>query len=101
MRIQAWKIFVVLLALMSSSHAAVTKFVVESRSPYPQDAKFEILAGHFEGTLDPGNAHNRIITDIALADRNAKGRVAYSATFRMIKPVDMSRASGLMHYFVV
>jgi hypothetical protein len=98
---QSWKIFAALLALTTSSQAAVTRFVVEQRQPYPQDAAFEVLSGHFEGTLDPAGAHNRIITDIALADRNAEGRVAYSATFRMIKPVDMARASGLMHYFVV
>ena len=89
------------LLFASSAQAAVTKFVVESRAPYPQDAKFEILKGHYEGALDPANAHNRIITDIGLAQRNAQGRVEYSATFQIVKPVDMAKASGLLMYQVV
>ncbi|MBV9549658.1 MAG: hypothetical protein JO256_08315, partial [Alphaproteobacteria bacterium] len=101
MRTGLWTLCAALLLLASSAQAAVTKFVVEQRRPYPQNNAFEILSGHFEGTLDPANVHNRIITDIALAERNAQGRVAYSATFQMIKPVDMSKASGLLHYFVV
>ena len=89
------------LLFATSAQGAVTKFVVESRTPYPQDAKFEILRGHYDGALDPANAHNRIITDIALAARNAQGRVEYSATFQLIKPVDMGKASGLLMYQVV
>lgn len=89
------------LLLAAPAQAAVTKFIVESRAPYPQDAKFEILKGHYEGALDPRDAHNRIITDIALAEHNAQGRVEYSASFQMIKPVDMASASGLLMYQVV
>ena len=48
------------LLCASSTQAAVTKFVVESCAPYPQDAKFEILSGHYEGALDPASVHNRI-----------------------------------------
>lgn len=89
------------LLFASAAQGAVTKFVVESRAPYPKDAKFEVLSGHFEGALDPANAHNRIITDIGLAVRNARERVEYSATFQIIKPVDMAKASGLLMYQVV
>src|SRR2546427_4931645 len=34
-----------------------------------------------------------IITDIALAQRNANGKVEYIATFFIVKPVDMSLSS--------
>ena len=101
MRFQPITVIAALLALTASAQGAVTKFMVETRRPYPQDAKFEVLSGHFEGTLDPAGVHNRIITDIAMAERDAQGRVAYSATFQLVKPVDMSRVSGLLHYFVV
>jgi hypothetical protein len=90
-----------LLAGGAPAQAGLTRFVVESRTPYPQNPAFETIAGHFEGTLDPNHAGNRIITDIALAPRNAEGQVEYSATFRMIKPVEVSRASGMLFYNVV
>src|SRR5260221_10592694 len=40
------------------------------------------------------------ITDIALAQRNANGKVEYIATFFIVKPVDMSLSSGLMWHDV-
>src|SRR6185503_7003975 len=39
--------------------------------------------------------------DLALAPINARGRVEYVATFALAKPVDMSRASGVLVYTVV
>jgi len=79
MRIQAWKIFVVLLALMSSSHAAVTKFVVESRSPYPQDAKFEILAAISRG-------HSIRATPITASSPTSPWRIATPRAASPIPP---------------
>jgi hypothetical protein len=90
-----------LLASIAPAEAAVTRFVMESRTPHPQNPAFETVTGRFEGTLDPNHARNRIITDIALAPRNAQGLVEYSATFQMIKPVEVSRASGMLFYQVV
>ena len=90
-----------LLAAVAPAEAAVTRFVIESRTPHPQNSAFETLTGRFEGALDPAHAGNRIITDIALAPRNARGQVEYSATFQMIKPVEAGRASGLLFYQVV
>jgi len=42
-----------------------------------------------------------IINDIRLASRNARGLVEYSATFEIAKPIDMSKASGVLLYTVV
>jgi hypothetical protein len=52
--------------------------------------------GHFNGELDPADPLNRIINDIALAPRNARGRVEYTATFTLLTPIDSSRASGVL-----
>lgn len=90
-----------LTAFAPQAQAAVTKFIVESRVPYPQDASFELLSGHFEGALNPTDSHNTIITDIALAPRNAQGKIEYAATFQILKPADLSKASGLLFYQVV
>ena len=44
----------------------------------------------------PNDPRNAIITDIKLAPRNAAGKVEYVASFFLVKPIDMSKASHLM-----
>lgn len=97
------------LAVVSASEARahVTRIVIEKKtSPAFNGASFgtagqyETLSGRAYGELDPKDPHNAIITDIQLAPRNARGRVEYMATFQVVKPVDMSKASHLMWHDV-
>src|SRR5205085_7199729 len=89
------------------AEARVTKIVIEKKtSPAFDGASFgtagpyEILAGKAYGELDPKDPHNGIIQDINLAPKNAKGNVEYMATFQLVKPIDMSKASHLMWHDV-
>jgi hypothetical protein len=52
------------------------------------------------GELDPSDPRNAIIQDLGLAPTNANGRVEYMATFYLVKPIDMTRSSGLLWQFV-
>ncbi len=61
---------------------------------------YEIVSGHASGELDPKEPLNAIINDIALAPRNARGKVEYSATFTLVKPIDLAKASGVLIYQV-
>lgn len=71
-------------------------------APTPTAAiPYEIVRGRFFGALDPADAHNSIITDIDGAPRDANGHVLYSATFAVARPIDRSRASGVLFYDVV
>ena len=95
------------LLLAVPAHAKVTRLVVEERqSPafggksFGPAGQYEVLSGHFDGELDPADPADAIITDIALAPRNPRGMVEYSATFAIAKPVDMTKASGVMLYQV-
>ncbi len=92
----AWTAATVLISA-SSADARLTRFVVEQRT---EAGGFETLAGHFSGELNPGDPHNKIITDIRFAPRNARGMVEYVATFGMTKPIDMSRSNGVLLYSV-
>lgn len=100
------------LALVASACAAapaaaqVTRLEIVSRAPMPgapagPAGPFEIVRGRIHGEVDPADRHNRIIQDLALAPRNAGGRVEYVATFALARPVDMSKASGVLLYAVV
>lgn len=62
---------------------------------------YERISGRFHGELDPKDPKNALITDIALAPRNARGYVEYAGTFSLMKPLDMSKASGVLLYSVV
>src|SRR6202041_3709070 len=62
--------------------------------------QYETLAGKAFGELDPNDRRNAVIQDIKLAPRNARGMVEYTATFQLVKPVDMSKSSHLMWHDV-
>ena len=88
-----------------TASAQVTQLEILSREPgrtAPGAAgPYEIIRGRIHGEVDPDDAHNAIIQDLALAPRNARGRVEYVATFALARPVDLSRGSGVLMYSVV
>jgi len=68
---------------------------------------YESYAGRAYGQLDPNDPHNEIITDINKGMGQSVGgqpcpsnKVCYVASFYIVKPVDMSKASGLMWHDV-
>jgi len=87
-----------LLAAPGPAAARLTRIVIESREA--AGAGTEILRGHYEGELSPGDPRNAIITDLAAAPRTKKGSVAYRATFAIARPGETTRASGVLIYDV-
>jgi Alpha/beta hydrolase domain len=90
-----------------TAQARVTKIVIDTQvSPAFNGASFgtvgpyETIAGRVFGELDPNDPHNAIIQDIKLAPRNGRGMVEYTASFQLVKPIDMSRSSRLMWHDV-
>ena len=83
-------------AAATSAWAAVTSLTVEKTGPLA--GGYELLEGHFRGALDPTDKHNAGVNDIALAPRNAAGKVEYSATFAIARPVGVM--SGVLVYDV-
>jgi len=59
------------------------------------------LRGRIHLAVDPGNEANRAITDLALAPRNAGGRVECAADVAILLPLDRARASGRLLVDVV
>ena len=59
---------------------------------------YEKISGSVSGEVDPKDPKNAVIQDLALAPVNARGMVEYQAEFVMLKPKDMSRASGVLRY---
>lgn len=59
---------------------------------------YEKLTGTISGEVDPKDPKNAVIQDLQLAPVNTNGMVSYQADFVMLKPKDMSKASGVLRY---
>jgi hypothetical protein len=84
----------------------LVRWQITSRQPYA-DGKPRGDAGAYEEwrgkvyfAIDPANEANRTIVDLHLAPKNGSGKVEFSADFRMLVPVDRSKASGTLFYEV-
>ena len=62
---------------------------------------YEKLTGKAYGALDPASRSNRIIQDISLAPRNAKGQVEYVTDIEIIRPKDAAKGNGTLMVDVV
>jgi hypothetical protein len=65
---------------------------------WPGVGQYEKIAGKAYGELDPSNPLNAVIVDLALAPRNASGKVEYSFDFYLLKPIDLSKGNHKMLY---
>src|ERR1700674_6031729 len=85
------------------TQARVTRIeILKVESPAPggragaRAGQYERITGKAYGELDPNDPKNALITDIKLAPRNARGKVEYVATFSLMKPIDMTKASSVL-----
>jgi hypothetical protein len=92
---------------VAAGEARVTRIEVLTIEPVPAAQvngevvpPYEQISGRFHGELDPRDPKNALITDIQLAPKNARGMVEYVGTFSLMKPSDLSKASGVLMYSV-
>jgi hypothetical protein len=100
------------LVALSITHARpasaeVRRITITARGPWQNGQAFgtvgpyEEIRGFAFGEIDPADPKNALITDITLAPKNARGLVEYRTTFTLRKPIDMSRAPGVLFYNIV
>lgn len=65
---------------------------------YGSVGPYERITGTLKGEIDPGNPKNSIIQDLELAPVNSRGMVEYTTDFVLLKPKDLSKASGVLRY---
>jgi hypothetical protein len=63
-------------------------------APFGSAGSYEWLAGRILFAVDPANRFDRPIADLDLADRDAAGRVEFSADFALLRPVEPGRGNG-------
>jgi|KBSSwiStaDraftv2_1062776.scaffolds.fasta_scaffold01486_5 hypothetical protein len=85
--------------------ARITKITISTKeSPtfggysFAGVGQYEKLVGVAFGELDPNDPKNSLIVDIGLAPRNASGKVEYSHTFYILKPIDLAKGAHRVMY---
>ncbi len=61
---------------------------------------YERIIGKVHFTVDPKNPHNKIITNLDKAPKNAQGLVEYTADIYIIAPKDQSKGNGVAFFEV-
>ena len=93
-----------LVAAPSADARITTLQITSTESPtfggysWPGVGQYEKIIGKAFGEIDPSDPKNAIITDLALAPRNANGNVAYSFDFYILRPLDLSKGAHKMMY---
>lgn len=77
----------------SLARAAITEIRITAVRPFAEGAPqgpagpYERVTGVARGELDPADPRNRVIVNLDLAPRNARGKVEYEADFDLLRPV--------------
>jgi hypothetical protein len=87
-------------AIVAPAEARITSIEITSvQSPTFDGAslgatgQYEKLVGRVHGEVDPADPLNSLITDIALAPKNARGMVEYSSNIMIIRPIDREKGN--------
>ena len=92
------------MLVATDADARLTKLTIVTRTTafggfsFPGIGTYEKIYGQYTGELNPNDPHNAVITDIALAPRNAAGNVVYTADFYILKPTDLSKGAHKAMY---
>ncbi|WP_431281962.1 alpha/beta hydrolase domain-containing protein [Humitalea sp. 24SJ18S-53] len=95
------RVAAVVLLLSTPAMAHVVRFEETSRTAFPANfgaGAYVVIQGVAHGELDPADPRNAVIADLAIAPRNAAGRVEYRSEVTLLRPADPARFNGrLVH----
>lgn len=98
---------VAMLLMAVSAPAQVTRMALEVvESPaldgrrFGQAGQYERLRGIVYAEVDPDDRRHREIVNLAKAPRNARGRVEYSTTVEVYRPIEMNRWNRALYHTV-
>ena len=95
--------------LSPAAVAGIKKIVVDTASSesvtfggktFGAAGTYQKIRGTATGQIDPNDPKNQVITDIALAPKNADGMVEYSMDFFILKPSDLSKGNKKLFFEV-
>jgi hypothetical protein len=90
-----------------AAHAELMRIDVISQSDVPADTAsagrpaYEKIVGRAIFSLDPADAHNKIIVDLDKAPRDPDGRVTFSSELEVLTPKDRARGNDAALFDIV
>ena len=99
-------LFIALLCCTGMVQARITDLGQQKVEPFAEGAQFgatgayERVSGVARGELDPADARNRGIVNLARVDKNSRGMVEYEVDWFMLRPADPAKGNGKIIYDV-
>ena len=103
-----WAAFSLLAVTSHGSRvsAEVVRIEIQSREPFAdghvfgRSGPYERIIGKLHFEVDPADAANQRVTDLKLAPRNDRGKVAFRTDFFLLTPTDPTRGNRRLFYDV-
>jgi len=93
--------------LAGSAEARITRIEITKTEPafggqsFGDVGPYERVVGRAFGEIDPRLPGNRIIQDIDLAPKNARGMVEYETDIDILRPADRTRSNGVLFFNIL
>jgi hypothetical protein len=91
-----------------SASSRIDGFSIEQRiapafdgRSFGRAGQYELVRARVHGSLDPSSELNRVIDGLDKAPLNLAGRVEYGTEVALLRPMDLSKASGTLVYEVI
>lgn len=90
------------LVAVQTADARITRIEITRTEPafggqsFDAGGAYERLIGRAYGEVDPQDARNAVIQDIALAPKNARGMVEYATDIEILRPADRAKGNGIL-----
>ena len=94
-----FRLYLCVLALVSSAAAAVRSVEIRERTPV-LGGTYERITGRVHFGLKPALAANRLVRDLELARLNAAGEAECQADFYILQPTDPAKSNGTVLFEV-
>lgn len=99
-------LLLIAMILGSTARAELRELTIHRRVPFAEGKSFgevgpyELHVGIAKFAVDPAHARNRDIVDLALAPRNAEGKVEFESDVQILAPKDPAKGNGALLYDV-
>jgi len=80
-------------ARVTQIHITMTEEPTFGGTSFGSVGQYESIGGTITGEVDPNDPQNAVIVDLNRAPKNANGTVSYTATFQILRPIDLGKGN--------
>jgi Alpha/beta hydrolase domain len=80
-------------ARVTQIHITTTEAPTFGGTSFGSVGQYESIGGTITGEVDPNDPQNAVIVDLNRAPKNSNGTVSYTATFQILRPLDLKKGN--------